>query len=77
MDFPVSGNFMPEDLHTYPPKMVCQFNPEEGAVSTTCTLALHGFDRPVNMDMALLVSRPPKVVPVDTTKLQVCCCNKN
>ena len=67
VDLPVTGNFKPEELHSYPPRMVCQFFPEQGAVSTTCTLALKGFDRPVSVDMALLIARPT----VDTTEMQV------
>ena len=67
VDLPVTGNFKPEELHSYPPRMVCQFFSEQGAVSTTCTLALKGFDRPVSVDMALHMAKPT----VDTTKLQV------
>ena len=69
VDLPITGNFDPEELHSYPPKMVCRYFPERGAVSTTSTLALHGFDRPVSTDMALLVPEP---AAVDTTELQVC-----
>ena len=69
MDYPVTGNFKPEELHSYPPRMVFRFFPEQGAMSTTCTLALDGFDRPVSMDMALLIAKPQ--VTVDTTELQV------
>ena len=65
----MTGNFKPEELHSYPPRMVCRFFPEQGAVSTTCTLALDGFDRPVSVDMALLIAKPQ--VTVDTTELQV------
>ena len=72
VDLPITGNFKPEDLHSYPPKMVCQFFPEEGADSTTCNLALHGFDKPVSMSMALQIHRPQAQAAVDTTKLQVC-----
>ena len=63
---------MPEELHSYPPKMVCRFYPEERAESTTCTLALHGFDKPVSINVALLISRSHMLVTVDTIKLQVC-----
>ena len=63
----MTGNFRPEELHSYPPRMVCRFFPEQGAVSTTCTLALEGFDRPVTVDMALRIAKPT----VDITKLQV------
>ena len=72
VDLPVTGNFMPEELHTYPPKMVCRFYPEVRAVSTTCTLALNGFDKPVSINVALLISRPHILETVDTIKLQVC-----
>ena len=65
----MTGNFKPEELHSYPPRMVCRFFPEQGAVSTTCTLALDGFDRPVSVDMALLIAEPQ--VTVNTTDLQV------
>ena len=65
----MTGNFKPEELHSYPPRMVCRFFPEQGAVSTTCTLELDGFDRPVSVDMALLIAKPQ--VTVDTTELQV------
>ena len=58
MDLPITGNFKPEELHSYPPKMVCTFFPEDRANFTTCDLVLHGFDRPVNMSMALQISRP-------------------
>ena len=65
----MTGNFKPEELHSYPPRMVCRFFPEQGAVSTTCTLALDGFDRPVSVDMALLIAEHQ--VTVNTTELQV------
>ena len=71
MDFPVTGNFLPEDLYSYPPKMVCRFFLEQGAVSTTCRLTLHGFDKSVSVDMALLVPEPQKIMTVDTTELQL------
>ena len=67
----MTGKFRPEELHSYPPRMISRFFPEQEAVSTTCTLALVGFDRPVSMDMALLIAKPQ--VTVDTTKLQVQC----
>ena len=69
VDLPITGSFKPEELHTYPPRMVCQFYPEQGAMSTTCTLTLHGFDKLVNVDIALLISKPQ--VTLDTNKLQV------
>ena len=70
MDLPVSGQFSAEELSScYPPKIVCQFFPEKGAVSTTCTLLLHGFDKPVSVDMALLTT-PQRTV--DTHQLKVC-----
>ncbi len=47
------GKFSREKLHDYPPRIVCRFFPEQGAVSTTCTLSLHGFDTPVSVNMAL------------------------
>ena len=69
VDVPVTGNFKPEELHSYPPRMVCRFFFEKGAVSTTSTLALKGFDRPVSVDMALHIAKPQ--VTVDSTELQV------
>ena len=63
----MTGNFKPEELHSYPPRMVCQFFSGQGALSTTCTLAMKGFDRLVTVDMALLIAKPT----VDTTELQV------
>ena len=65
----MAGNFKPEELHSYPPRMICEFFPERGAMSTTCTLALKGFDRPVSVDMALHIA--DSHVTVDTTELQV------
>ena len=70
VDLPVNGNFKPEELHSYPPRMVCQFFSEQGAMSTTCTLTLKGFDRPVTVDMALHIAKLT-VDTVDTTELQV------
>ncbi len=67
MDLPVTGGFSPEELHSYPPRIMCQFFPEQGAVSTTCTLSLYGFNKPVSVDMALLT--PQRTV--DTHQLKV------
>ncbi|XP_064388722.1 uncharacterized protein LOC135336790 isoform X2 [Halichondria panicea] len=66
VDLPVIGQFLPEELHCYPPRIVCRFFPEQGAVSTTCTLSLHGFDKPVSVDMALLTPQRS----VDTRQLK-------
>ncbi len=67
VDLPVIGQFLPEELHCYPPRIVCRFFPEQGAVSTTCTLSLHGFDKSVRVDMALLTPQRS----VDTRQLKV------
>ncbi len=62
------GQFLPEELQCYPPRIVCRFFPEQGAVScTTCTLSLLGFDQPVSVDMALLTPQRS----VDTKQLKV------
>ncbi|XP_064384769.1 uncharacterized protein LOC135333680 isoform X3 [Halichondria panicea] len=53
VDLPMIGKFSREKLHDYPPRIVCRFFPEQGAISTTCTLSLHGFDTPVSVNMAL------------------------
>ncbi|XP_064384980.1 uncharacterized protein LOC135333886 isoform X2 [Halichondria panicea] len=67
VDLPVIGKFSPEELQCYPPRIVCRFFPEQGAAScTTCTLSLHGFDKPVSMDMALLTPQRS----VDTKQLK-------
>lgn len=67
MDLPVTGQFLPEELYDYPPKIVCRFFPKRGAVPTTCTLLLHGFNKPVSVDIPLF---PPQKI-VDTQKLKV------
>ncbi|XP_064384748.1 uncharacterized protein LOC135333670 isoform X2 [Halichondria panicea] len=67
VDLPVIGKFSPEELQCYPPRIVCRFFPEQGAVScTTCTLSLYGFDKPVSVDMALLTPQRS----VDTKQLK-------
>ncbi|XP_064385260.1 uncharacterized protein LOC135334127 isoform X2 [Halichondria panicea] len=67
VDLPVIGQFLPEELQCYPPRIVCRFFPEQGAVScTTCTLSLLGFDQPVSVDMALLTPQRS----VDTKQLK-------
>ncbi|XP_064385072.1 uncharacterized protein LOC135333968 isoform X2 [Halichondria panicea] len=67
VDLPVIGKFSPEELQCYPPRIVCRFFPEQGAVScTTCNLSLHGFDKPVSVDMALLTPQRS----VDTKQLK-------
>ena len=60
------GQFLPEELQCYPPRIVCRFFPEPG-VCTTCNISLCGFDQPVSVDMALLT--PQK--SVDTKQLKV------
>ncbi|XP_064385275.1 uncharacterized protein LOC135334138 [Halichondria panicea] len=67
VDLPVIGQFLPEELQYYPPRIVCRFFPEQGAAScTTCTLSLCGFDKPVSVDMALLTPQRS----VDTKQLK-------
>ena len=64
---------MPEDLHSYPPKIVCQLFPKEGAISSFCNLELQGFDKPVSFNMSLQVSeRHQELLTEERTQLQVC-----
>ncbi len=62
-----------EELHDYPPRIVCRFFPEENAPKrTTATLSLSGLLPLVKVNVPLKASSTPKtVVVVDTTKLQV------
>ena len=58
----------PEELHSYPPKIVCRFTPTAKAPQkTTCTLTLLGLDRPVTVSIPLF---SPKRV-VDCVRLKV------
>ena len=60
--------FKPEDLHTYPPKIVCRFNPE-GDIPTTCTLSVTGFNEDVRVSFGLEALQSQ--ITVDTKELQV------
>ena len=70
MDQPERENFRPEDLHDYPPRIICRFFPGENAPKrTTCTISLSGLLPPVKVHLPL--KAPTSKVVVDTAKLQV------
>ncbi len=80
VDRPEVAEYKAEDLHDYPPRIVCRFFPEENAPKrTTCTISLSGLLPQVKVHLPLRAPAPPKVetptppkVVVDTTRLQVC-----
>ncbi|XP_064384751.1 uncharacterized protein LOC135333672 isoform X2 [Halichondria panicea] len=70
VDQPEMEKFRPEDLHNYPPRIICRFFPdhEENAPKrTTCTISLSGLLPQVKVHLSLI---PTPKVAVDTTKLQ-------
>ncbi len=70
VDQPETEKFRVEDLHDYPPRIICRFFPEENAPKrTTCTISLSGFLPQVDFTIPLKVDTPK--LAVDTTKLQV------
>ncbi len=82
VDQPEMEKFRAEDLHDYPPRIICRFFPEENAPKrTTCTISLSGLQPLVEFHLHLhLPTSPTPIVPlkaltpkvaVDTTKLQV------
>ncbi len=71
VDQPGMEKFRVEDLHDYPPRIICRFFPEENAPKrTTCTISLSGLLPQVEFNVPLKAPTPTKVA-VDTTKLQV------
>ena len=63
----------PEDLHDYPPRIICRFVPEENAPKRTiCTISLSGLLPLVEFYVSLTALTPK--VAVDTIKLQVFTC---
>ncbi len=71
VDQPEMEKFRAEDLHDYPPRIICRFFPEENTPKrTTCTISLSGLLPQVEFNV--LLKAPTPKVAVDTTKLQVC-----
>ncbi|XP_064389780.1 uncharacterized protein LOC135337741 isoform X5 [Halichondria panicea] len=69
VDQPEVEKFRPEDLHNYPPRIICRLFPEENAPKrTTCTISLSGLLPQV--EFHVLLKAPTPKVAVDTTKLQ-------
>ena len=69
VDQPEAENYRPEDLHDYPPKIVCRFYPEESAQEKViATVSLSGLQPDLEVSIMLLA---PKRLVVDTSKLQV------
>ena len=69
VDYPETGNFKPEELHDYPPRIVCRFYPEDHTPQrTTCTLSFTGFDEEVEFNVLLMA---PAQRQVETRILQV------
>ncbi len=70
VDQPEMEKFRPENLHDYPPRIICRFFPEENAPKRTiCTISLSGLLPQVEFYIPL--KAPTFKVAVDTTKLQV------
>ncbi len=70
VDQPETENFRAEDLHDYPPRIVCRFFPDENAPKKTiCTISLSGLLPQAKFHLELKAPTPKGVV--DTTKLQV------
>ena len=70
VDQPEVEKFRPEDLHDYPPRIICRLFPEKNAPKrTTCTISLSGLLPQVKVHLSLEIPTPK--VAVDTTKLQV------
>ncbi|XP_064384971.1 uncharacterized protein LOC135333882 isoform X4 [Halichondria panicea] len=69
VDKPEVEKFRPEDIHNYPPRIICRLFPEENAPKrTTFTISLFGLLPPVEFYIPLTALTPK--VAVDTTKLQ-------
>ena len=70
VDQPEMEKYRPEDLHDYPPRIICRLFPEKNAPKrTTCTISLSGLLPQVKVHLSLKILTPK--VAVDTTKLQV------
>ena len=70
VDYPETGNFKPEELHDYPPRIVCRFYPEDHTPQrTACTLSFTGFHKEVKIIVPLKAPKPQR--QVDTRILQV------
>ena len=70
VDLPETGKFKPEELHDYPPRIVCRFYPEDHTPPrTTCTLSFTGFHKEVKINVPLKAPKPQR--QVDTRILQV------
>ena len=70
VDLPETGNFKPEELHDYPPRIVCMFYPDDHTPQrTTCILSFTGFDEEVKINVSLMEPKPQG--QVDTRILQV------
>ncbi|XP_064385255.1 uncharacterized protein LOC135334125 isoform X2 [Halichondria panicea] len=69
VDQPEMEKYRPEDLHDYPPRIICRLFPEKNAPKrTTCTISLSGLLPQVELYIRLTALTPK--VAVDTTKLQ-------
>ncbi|XP_064385034.1 uncharacterized protein LOC135333939 isoform X4 [Halichondria panicea] len=69
VDQPEMEKFRPEDLHDYPPRIICRLFPEKNAPKrTTCIISLSGLLPQVKVHLPL--KPPTPKVAVDTTKLQ-------
>ena len=62
--------YRPEDLHDYPPRIICRLFPEKNAPKrTSCTISLSGLLPQDEFYIPLKILTPK--VAADTTKLQV------
>ena len=70
VDTPETDNFRLEELHDYPPRIVCRFYPEDPTPPRkTCTLSFTGFDEEVKIHVPLKAPQADR--QVDTRILQV------
>ena len=68
MDLPEQLQVKPEELHSYPPKIVCRFIPNAKAPKeATCNLTLLGLDEPLTVFIPLFSPKRD----IDTEKLKV------
>ncbi|XP_064401864.1 uncharacterized protein LOC135347761 isoform X3 [Halichondria panicea] len=67
VDIPDTDNFRPEELHNYPPKIVCSFYPAIPPIkSSRCSMSCFGFDVEVKVNITL----HPPIKHVDPSSLQ-------
>ena len=72
VDLPHSGKFSPEDLSSYPPRIICTLHSVKYShveLSKSCALSMTGFDEDVLINIPL--SSSSQYMPEDAHQLKV------